>query len=134
MNLIFQTSMLRCIVMEVIWKAASPFPFFVQVISFAFIQLSLVFFGGSKTDLILYIQIYYIIFVLSKYLIENNRYRIPHWGIVEQFNLQKVTYRTYIGFILPINIILFYYDTISINIINNHIYSIVNQRYNLLFQ
>jgi hypothetical protein len=36
---------------------------------------------------------------------------------MEQFNLQKVTYRTYIGlFILPINIILFYYDTISRNI------------------
>jgi hypothetical protein len=36
---------------------------------------------------------------------------------MEQFNLQKVTYRTYIGlFILPFNIILFYYDSFSRNI------------------
>ncbi|MFB0909806.1 MAG: DUF4271 domain-containing protein [Flavobacterium sp.] len=96
--------------------------FFVQAISFAFfIQLSLSFFGyGSKTDLILYIQIitFLMFFVLSKYLIEKiiaTAFHIEEF--VEQFNLQKVTYRTYIGlFILPINIILFYYDTISRNI------------------
>jgi hypothetical protein len=98
--------------------------FFVQVISIAFfIQLSLSFFGyGSKTDILFYIQIItlLIFFVLSKYLIEKiiaTAFHIEEF--VEQFNHQKVTYRTYMGlFILPINIILFYYDAISINIIS----------------
>jgi hypothetical protein len=36
--------------------------------------------------------------------------------IVEQFNLQKVIFRTYIGlFLVPINIILFYNDVVSRN-------------------
>ena len=97
--------------------------FIVQIISIAFfIQLALSFFGyGSKTDLILYIQIFTVLifFVLSKYLIEKiiaTAFNIEDF--MEHFNLQKVTYRTYIGlFILPINIILFYYDTISRNIL-----------------
>ena len=96
--------------------------FFVQIISLAFfIQLSLAFFGyASKTDWILYIQIttFLIFFILSKFLIEKiiaTAFDIEEF--VEQFNLQKVTFRTYIGlFILPINIILFYYDSISRNI------------------
>ncbi|MFE3867316.1 DUF4271 domain-containing protein [Flavobacterium sp. LS2P90] len=97
--------------------------FFVQVISFAFfIQLALSSFGKAlKTDWILYIQIttFLIFFILSKYLIEKiiaTAFDIEEF--VEQFNLQKVTYRTYIGlFILPINIILFYYDSLSKNIV-----------------
>jgi uncharacterized protein YacL len=87
-----------------------------------FIQLSLSFFGyASKTDWILYIQIitFLFFFVLSKFLIEKiiaTAFDIEEF--VEQFNLQKVTFRTYIGlFILPINIILFYYDSISRNIL-----------------
>lgn len=93
--------------------------FFVQVISLAFfIQLSLHIFGyASKTDWILYIQIttFLIFFILSKFLIEKiiaTSFNIEEF--VEQFNLQKVTYRTYIGlFILPIDIVLFYYDNFS---------------------
>ena len=93
--------------------------FFAQVISLAFfIQLSLNLFGyASKTDLILYIQIitFLVFFILSKYLVEKiiaTAFNIEEF--VEQFNMQKITYRTYIGLIiLPINIILFYYDTIS---------------------
>jgi hypothetical protein len=96
--------------------------FLVQVISLAFfIQLSLSIFGhASKTDWVLYIQIvtFLIFFILSKFLIEKiiaTAFNIEEF--VEQFNLQKVTYRTYIGLlILPINIILFYYDTVSRNI------------------
>ncbi len=96
--------------------------FFAQVISFAFfVQLSLSIFGyASKTDWILYIQIitFLIFFILSKFLIEKiiaTAFNIEEF--VEQFNLQKITYRTYIGLIiLPINVILFYYDTISKNI------------------
>ena len=95
--------------------------FFVQIISFAFfIQLLLSNFGyASKTDWILYIQIttFLVFFILSKYLIEKiiaTAFNIEEF--IEQFNLQKITYRTYIGLIiLPINLILFYYDTISRN-------------------
>ena len=97
--------------------------FFVQVISLAFfIQLSLSFFGyASKTDWILFIQIitFLIFFILSKFLIEKiigTAFNIEEF--IEQFNLQKVIFRSYIGlFILPINIILFYNDAISINFI-----------------
>ena len=96
--------------------------FIVQIISIAFfIQLTLSIFGyGVKTDGILYIQIFtfLIFFVLSKFLIEKiigTAFKIEEF--VEQFNLQKVIYRTYISlFILPVNVILFYYDSISKNI------------------
>ncbi|RVT78366.1 DUF4271 domain-containing protein [Flavobacterium sufflavum] len=96
--------------------------FFVQVISFAFfIQISLSIFGyASKTDWILYIQIitFLIFFILSKFLIEKiiaTTFNIEEF--VEQFNLQKITYRAYIGIIiLPINILLFYHNTVSQNI------------------
>ncbi|MFC3334587.1 DUF4271 domain-containing protein [Flavobacterium palustre] len=96
--------------------------FFVQVISFAFfIQISLSIFGyASKTDWILYIQIitFLSFFILSKYLVEKiiaTTFNIEEF--MEQFNLQKITYRTYIGIIiLPVNIILFYYNTVSQNI------------------
>ncbi|NDP27941.1 MAG: DUF4271 domain-containing protein [Flavobacterium sp.] len=95
--------------------------FFVQIISLAFfIQLCLSFFGyASKTDWILYIQIItlLIFFILSKFLIEKiiaTAFDIEDF--IEQFNLQKVTFRTYIGlFILPIDIFLFYNDNISRN-------------------
>lgn len=96
--------------------------FFVQLISFAFfIQLSLSIFGyTSKTDWVLYIQIitFLTFFILSKFLVEKiiaAAFNIDEFA--EQFNLQKITYRTYIGIIiLPINIILFYYNSISPNI------------------
>lgn len=96
--------------------------FIVQIISVAFfIQLSLSIFGYAlKTDWVLFIQIFtfLIFFVLSKFLIEKiigTAFNIEEF--VEQFNLQKVIYRTYISlFILPVNVILFYYDSISKNI------------------
>ena len=96
--------------------------FLVQVISLAFfVQITLSYFGyASKTDWLLYIQILTLLvfFILSKYLIEKiiaTLFNIEEF--MEQFNLQKVNYRTYIGlFILPFNIILFYYDSFSKNI------------------
>jgi hypothetical protein len=95
--------------------------FFVQLISFAFfIQISLSYFGyASKTDWILYIQIitFLVYFVLSKFLFEKiiaTAFNIEE--VIEQFNLQKVVFRAYIGlFLLPINVILFYNDAISRN-------------------
>ncbi|MDR6763022.1 hypothetical protein J2Y38_003240 [Flavobacterium sp. 2755] len=92
--------------------------FFVQVISFAFfILLTLNMYDkASKTDYVLFIQIatFLLYFILAKYLVEKivaAAFNIDDF--VELFNLQKVTYRTYIGvLILPINAILFYYDNI----------------------
>lgn len=93
--------------------------FFVQVISFAFfILLTLNMYDkASKTDYVLFIQIatFLLYFILAKYLVEKivaAAFNIDDF--VELFNLQKVTYRTYIGvLILPINAILFYYNNIS---------------------
>lgn len=93
--------------------------FFVQVISFAFfILLTLNIFDDTvkKTDWILFIQIatFLLYFILAKYLIEKivaTSFNIDDFA--DLFNLQKVTYRTYIGvLILPINAVLFYYDNI----------------------
>jgi hypothetical protein len=124
--------------------------FFVQVISLAFfIQLSISYFGyGSKTDWIQYIRTitFVFFFIFSKFLIEKiiaTAFNMDEF--VDQFNLQKVIYRTYIGlFLLPINVILFYNDSISRNIllliialvliINTLIYLISIKNYqNLLF-
>jgi hypothetical protein len=91
--------------------------FIVQIISFSFfIQLVLNFFGYvSKTDWVIFLRIFtfFGIFVLSKFLIEKivaTIFNIEEFA--EQFNLQKVSYRTFIGLILlPINIYLFYNNT-----------------------
>ncbi|WP_298221979.1 DUF4271 domain-containing protein [Flavobacterium sp.] len=90
------------------------FLFVVQLVSLAFfVQLILNhFFHTSKTDGILFIQIttFLSVFVLSKFLIEKiiaTSFNIEEF--TDQFNLQKVTYRTYVGLLLlPIDSILFY--------------------------
>ncbi|CAI2765631.1 DUF4271 domain-containing protein [Flavobacterium collinsii] len=92
--------------------------FFVQIVSYAFfIQLTMHIFGyASKTDWILFIQLatFLLYFILGKFLIEKivaTSFNIDEFA--DLFNLQKVTYRTYIGvLILPINAVLFYYDNI----------------------
>jgi hypothetical protein len=88
----------------------------INIISFSFfIQLALSHFGyGNKSDWILFIRILTLlnVFILSKFLIE--KIIAVTFGIeeiIEQFNLQKVTFRTYIGLLLlPISIVLFYGD------------------------
>ncbi len=93
--------------------------FIVQVISFSFfIQILLYYFGYiSKTDWVTFLRIFtfFGVFVLSKFLIEKiiaAVFNIEEFA--EQFNLQKVSYRTFIGMILlPINIYLFYSNTLS---------------------
>ncbi|MFH6993155.1 DUF4271 domain-containing protein [Flavobacterium sp. FlaQc-48] len=95
--------------------------FFVQIVSYAFfIQLAMhiLEYPGKtdKTDYILFIRIatFLLYFILGKFLIEKivaTSFNIDEFA--DLFNLQKVTYRTYIGvLILPINAILFYYDNI----------------------
>ncbi|WP_445453677.1 DUF4271 domain-containing protein [Flavobacterium sp. 25HG05S-40] len=93
--------------------------FIVQVLSFSFfIQILLNYFGyTSKTDWVTFLRIFtfFGVFVLSKFLIEKiiaAIFNIEEFA--EQFNLQKVSYRTFIGMILlPINIYLFYNNTLS---------------------
>lgn len=88
--------------------------FIIQLISLAFfIQLALYHFDYvPKTDWIVFIQIMTLLFVfiLSKFLIEKiiaTSFNIEE--LTEQFNLQKVTYRSYIGLlILPLVAILYY--------------------------
>jgi hypothetical protein len=88
----------------------------VNFISFSFfIELALSQFGYcSKTDWILFVRIFTLltVFILSKFLVEKIIATI--FGIedvIEQFNLQKVTFRTYIGILLlPVSIILYYGD------------------------
>ena len=96
--------------------------FVVQIISIAFfIQLFLTYHGrASKTDWMLFVQLFTFItyFILAKFLIEKiiaTAFKIEDF--MEQFNLKKVTYRTYIGLIiLPIDFILYYFDAFSKNI------------------
>ncbi len=106
----------------------------INIISFSFfIQIILSHFGnGTKTDWILFVRIFTLlnIFILSKFLIEKiiaTTFGIEE--IIEQFNLQKVTFRTYIGLLLlPISIILFYgnYTTNSLIIVIISILLIIN--------
>ena len=93
--------------------------FVVQLISFAFfIQIALAHFGyGIKTDWILFVRIFTMlsVFILSKFLIDKiiaAAFKIDE--IAEQYNLRKVSYRTYLGLLLlPVNIVLFYSHNIS---------------------
>lgn len=88
--------------------------FFIQLVSLTFfILLFLKQFQYSKIqEGILFVQIFTFlaVFILSKYLVEKiiaTTFKIEEFN--EQFNLLKVSYRTYFGFLLlPINIMLFY--------------------------
>lgn len=80
---------------------------------------------GAKTDWVLFVQIFTFltVFILSKFLIEKiiaTTFGIEE--IIEEFNLQKVSFRTYLGLLLlPITIILFYNDLVS----NSLIYTLI---------
>ncbi|WP_130733384.1 DUF4271 domain-containing protein [Flavobacterium sp. J27] len=95
--------------------------FCIQLFSLSFfILLLLKHFNYSKTsEGILFLQIFTFlaVFILSKYLIEKiiaTSFKIEEFN--EQFNLLKVSYRTYFGFLLlPINVILFYNPILNKN-------------------
>lgn len=97
--------------------------FIVNLVSFAFfIQLTLSYLGyAQKDDWVLFIRIITLlgVFIISKYLIEKIIavcFNVEEF--TEQFNLQKVSYRTYIGLlILPVDFILFYNQQVPIFII-----------------
>ncbi len=91
--------------------------FTVQVISVAFfIQLALAHYGfATKTDWVLFIRISTLlgVFILCKFLIDKiigTAFNMDEF--VEQFNLRKVSYRSYIALLLlPVDIVLFYSNT-----------------------
>lgn len=88
--------------------------FVVQLISFSFFLLLILDHLNitKKTNGIAFIQVFTFlsVFILSKYLIEKiiaTAFKIEEFN--EQFNLLKVSYRTYLGFILlPIDVVLYY--------------------------
>lgn len=88
--------------------------FIVQLISFSFfVHLFITSLqNANKTNGVLYLQVFTFltVFILSKYLIEkiiSVTFNIEEF--TEQFNLFKVSYRTYFGFVLlPINMVLYY--------------------------
>jgi hypothetical protein len=88
--------------------------FVIQLLSFSFfILLLLSYFNYTQTDnYITYIQniTFLFVFILSKFLIEKIiGTTINSESLVDQFNLIKVNYRAFLGFVLlPINIILYY--------------------------
>jgi hypothetical protein len=93
--------------------------FLVQIVSYSFfIQLSMYIFGftESKADWVLFVHIatFLLYFILAKFLIEKivaTAFNINDF--TDSFNLQKVTYRSYIGLaILPVNAIFFYSENI----------------------
>ncbi len=99
----------------------------VNLISLSFF-IQLIFFHlgfGEKTDWILFVRIFTLltVFILSKFLLEKIIATV--FGIeevIEQFNLQKVTFRTYTGLLLlPVTLILFYNNYTP----NTVIYSII---------
>lgn len=96
---------------------------FVQFISITFfIQLIFAYFGlGSKYDWVLFIQLATIctVFILSKFLIEKIiAVAFDFEELIEQYNLQKVNYRTYISLcLLPINMLLYYVNNLPITVI-----------------
>lgn len=93
--------------------------FIVNLISLSFfIQMILYHFGNEtktewlKSDWLLFIRIFTLlsVFILSKFLIEKIIAAI--FGIeeiIESFNLQKVSFRTFVGLLLlPVSVVLFY--------------------------
>lgn len=88
--------------------------FFVQLVSYTFLlQYLLSYFGYTqKYNWVTFIQLFTLlgVFILSKYLVEKiiaTSFNIEDFN--EQFNLQKVNYRTYTGMVLlPVNVLLFY--------------------------
>lgn len=93
--------------------------FLLHLVSFSFfIQLLLSHYGyGHKHDWILFIRIFTLlgVFILSKFLIEKIIAACFNADeFVEQYNLVKVSYRTYMGLLLlPIDIMLFFSGQIS---------------------
>ena len=94
--------------------------FVINIVSLSFfihLILSVFYDYGDKTDWVLFVRIFTLlsVFILSKFLFE--KIIAATFGIeevIEQFNLQKVNFRTYVGLLLlPVSIILFYSNYVT---------------------
>lgn len=99
-----------------LWSGFNIVLFVVHLISLSFfIQIVLAHNGwGEKTDWLLFIRVFtgLFVFILSKFLIEKIiAVTFDVEELIDEFNLQKVNFRTYIGLLLfPVSMILFYGD------------------------
>ena len=114
-----------------LWSGFTLLLFAIQMLSFAFfIQLVASQYGyTTKTNGLVFIQIitYLSVFVLGKFLVDKiigTAFSMEEF--VEQFNLQKASYRSYIALLLfPINVVLYYNSTVPNFIFNALIFLIL---------
>ena len=96
---------------------------FVLFVSMSFFILLILDYTGlaSKYNWVLFIQLITIcgVFILGKFLVEKIvGVAFDFEEVIEQYNLQKVNYRTYISLcLLPINMILYYTNNLSVIVI-----------------
>ena len=99
---------------------------FVQFVSMSFFILLILDYTNynetvSKYNWILFIQLITIcsVFIFGKFLIEKIiAVAFDFEDLIEQYNLQKVNYRTYISLcLLPVNMLLYYTNNVSIIVI-----------------
>ena len=96
---------------------------FVLFVSMIFYILLILDYTGlaSKYNWVLFIQLITIcgVFILGKFLVEKIvGVAFDFEEVIEQYNLQKVNYRTYISLcLLPINMILYYTNNLSVIVI-----------------
>ncbi|MEN9336359.1 MAG: hypothetical protein RLZZ500_1346 [Bacteroidota bacterium] len=117
-----------------LWSGFNILLFIVNLISFSFfLQMVLSHYNlGVKTDWMLFTRIFtgLTVFILSKFLIEKIiAVTFDLEELIDEFNLQKVNFRTYIGLLLfPVSAIMFYgdYATNSLIIIIISILLIIN--------
>lgn len=99
-----------------LWSGFNIVLFVVHLISLSFfIQIVLAHNGwGEKTDWLLFVRVFtgLFVFILCKFLIEKIiAVTFDVEELIDEFNLQKVNFRTYIGLLLfPVSMILFYGD------------------------
>lgn len=107
-----------------LWSGFNIVLFVVHLISLSFfIQIVLAHNGwGEKTDWLFFVRIFtgLFVFILSKFLIEKIiAVTFDVEELIDEFNLQKVNFRTYIGLLLfPVSMILFYGDFITNTLIS----------------
>ena len=94
--------------------------FIINIITLSFLVLLFLNYNNhrDKADWILYIQIitYITIFILSKFLVEKIIAVIFNVEeLIEQFNLQKVSYRTYFTLLLLPVVMFFYFNNFTAN-------------------
>ena len=105
-----------------LWSGFNILVFLVNLVAFSFfIQMVLAHFHlGAKNDWMLFTRIFtgLMVFILSKFLIEKIiAVTFDIEELVDEFNLQKVNFRTYIGLLLFPVAALMYYSNYTTNLL-----------------